>query len=74
MTAPAKTILQQAIQLPAGERAALADELIESLGLGDVALDAIWLREAQSRLAAYRGGELQAVDAETVFAELGKRA
>lgn len=74
MSALAKTILQQAIQLPAGERAVLADELIESLGVSDAVLDAMWLREAQSRLAAYRSGELQAIDAEIVFAELGKPA
>ena len=74
MTALAKNILQQAIQLPAGERAILADELIESLAVVDPALDAIWLREAQSRLTAYRNGELQAVDAEAVFADLGKHA
>ena len=67
MTAAAKTILQQAIQLPAGERAVLADELIESLAVVDPALDAIWLREAQARLAAYRNGELESVDADAVF-------
>jgi putative addiction module component (TIGR02574 family) len=74
MVALAKTILQQAIQLPADERAVLADELIESLAVVDPALDAIWLREAQARLAAYRNGELQAVDAEVVFADLGNHA
>jgi hypothetical protein len=74
MATSAKTLLQQAIQLPAGERAVLADELIESLGAVDPALDAAWLREAQDRLAAYRTGELLAVDAEVVFAGPDKSA
>jgi len=38
----------------------------------DPSLDALWLKEAESRMAAYRSGELGAVDAEQVFAELGK--
>ena len=74
MATPVEVLLQQAIELSAEERAALADELIESLGVADSALDAIWLCEAQDRLAAYRNGELQAFDAEVVLAELGKVA
>ena len=31
----------------------------------------IWLKEAESRMAAYRAGELGAVDADEVFTELG---
>lgn len=68
MATPVKVLLQQAIELSVEERAALADELIESLGVADPALDASWLHEAQDRLAAYRKGELQAFDAEVVLA------
>lgn len=32
-------------------------------------LDAAWLKEAEDRLAAYRAGELEAVDAEGVFVD-----
>ncbi len=67
------SLLSQALQLPATERAALVDELIGSLDKPDPTLDALWLREAQSRLAAYRAGDLEAIDAEIVFEELGKR-
>jgi hypothetical protein len=35
-------------------------------------MDSLWLKEAQDRMAAYRSGELEAVDAEKVFSELGQ--
>lgn len=73
MATSAENLLQQAIRLPAAERAGLADELLESLHEADAAMDAVWLREAQSRLTAYRAGEIDAVDAKQVFAELGKK-
>jgi hypothetical protein len=49
------------------------ENLILSLDKPDSSLDAEWLKEAEDRLAAYRSGELDAVDAEQVFSELGKR-
>lgn len=69
-----ESILRQALQLPATERAALVDELIGSLDKPDSSLDEIWLKEAESRLEAYRSGDLKAVDAEQVFSELGRKA
>lgn len=48
--------------------------LVESLDRTDPALDALWLKEAESRIAGYRAGELEAVDAEEAFAELGQKA
>lgn len=73
MTTSAKSILAQALKLPADERAALVDELVVSLDRPDSSLDAEWLKEAEDRLAAYRSGDLAAVDAEQVFDELDKR-
>ena len=73
MAASAKTILDQALRLPANDRAALVENLILSLDKPDPALDAQWLKEAEDRLAAYQSGEVAAVDAEEVFGELGKR-
>lgn len=73
MSATARKLLQQAMKLPAPERAALVEGLVESLDKPDPALDAMWLKEAESRIAAYRAGELDAVDAEDVFAELGQK-
>ena len=74
MVASTETLLRQALELPANDRAALVDGLIVSLDKPDPAIDALWLREAQSRMAAYRSGELDAVDADQVFAELGRRS
>ncbi len=44
---------------------------IASLDKADPSRDALWIKEAEDRLAAYDAGELDAVDAEQVFAELG---
>lgn len=74
MAASAKAVLDQALKLPPNDRAALVENLILSLDKPDPYLDAQWLKEAEDRLAAYRSGELVAVDAEQVFAELGRRA
>lgn len=72
MSASAEALLRQALQLPPIDRAALVESLITSLDKPDSELDAIWLREAESRMAAYRAGEIDAIDADEVFAELGK--
>lgn len=72
MTASAKNLLQEALQLPSNDRAALVEGLIHSLDKPDPALDALWLKEAEDRLAAYHSGELAVVDAEEVFRGLGK--
>jgi putative addiction module component (TIGR02574 family) len=73
MSVPTETLLRQALELPANDRASLVESLIVSLDKPDPALDALWLKEAESRLAAYRAGELGAVDADEVFAELGRQ-
>ena len=73
MSVSTETVLRQALELPANDRAALVEELIVSLDKPDPALDVLWLKEAESRLAAYRSGELGAVDADEVFSELGKQ-
>lgn len=74
MAASTETLLRQALKLPANDRAALIEGLIVSLDKPDPAVDALWLKEAESRMAAYRSGELDAVDADQVFAELGRQS
>lgn len=74
MATSAETLLRQALQLSPHDRAALVEVLITSLDKPDPGLDSLWLKEAESRMAAYRAGELGAVDAEEVFAELGKES
>ncbi|MEX2197439.1 MAG: addiction module protein [Burkholderiales bacterium] len=73
MTRPAEKLLHEAMKLPTPERAALVESLVESLDKPDPALDALWLKEAENRIAAFRAGELEAVDAEQAFAELGQK-
>jgi len=73
MTTSAESVLNQALKLPVSDRAALVENLILSLDKPDLSLDAQWLKEAEDRLAAYRTGELTAIDAEQVFADLGKQ-
>jgi putative addiction module component (TIGR02574 family) len=58
------------MQLSSLDRAALVEGLIASLDKPDPALDALWLKEAEDRIAAYRAGELAAIDVEEAFAEL----
>lgn len=74
MSTSAETVMAQARKLSANDRAALVETLISSLDKPDPALDAEWLRESEDRLAAYQSGELDAVDADDVFRELGDRA
>lgn len=74
MSASAEKLLHEAMRLPALDRAALVEGLITSLDKPDPALDALWLSEAESRIAAYHAGELEAVDADQAFAELARTA
>jgi hypothetical protein len=72
MRKSAKILMDQALKLPANDRAALVETHILSLDKPDPALDAEWVREAEDRLSAYQSGELVAVDADDVFRELGE--
>ena len=71
MSTSAESVLQAALRLSPDDRAALVEALIGSLDQPDAAMDALWLKEAQDRMATYRSGELGAVDAEEVFVQLG---
>ena len=54
MTASAKSLLREALQLPSNDRAALVEGLIFSLDQPDPSLDDRWLKEAEDRLAPLR--------------------
>ena len=73
MSTSAESVLQTALRLPPDDRAALVEGLIGSLDKPDPAMDSFWLKEAQDRMAAYRSGELGAVDADEAFSQLGQR-
>jgi putative addiction module component (TIGR02574 family) len=66
----ARSILAEALRLPISDRLALIERILGSFNKSDPAVDLEWLKEAESRLAAYRAGDLAAVDADHVFNEL----
>ena len=64
-----KALSEAARALSPQDRIALADDILASLHSADPEIDALWTREALDRLAAYRRGELEAIDLEEVFAK-----
>ena len=69
MTETAKSLSTQARKLSPAERLELVDDLLASLDEGDPTMDALWAREAEDRLAAYRRGEIKAVPLQEVLAK-----
>jgi putative addiction module component (TIGR02574 family) len=68
-------LVQRGRALPPDERELLVDQLLESLNEAAAAeLDAAWNAEIERRLAAYDRGEVQAIDAEEVFAKAARLA
>ena len=72
MTNTANTILDQALELSATERAVVAEKLLFSLDNPDSKIDAIWANEADSRVEAYNKGKIGAIPSEEVFAKYHK--
>jgi putative addiction module component (TIGR02574 family) len=48
---------------------ALVDQILDTLDERDSSLDVQWSQEAESRLAAYRRGEVQAIPLNEVIAK-----
>jgi len=70
-----RDIEEQAKNLPPEERARLAESLLESLQQrGTAEVEAAWEKEIGARVAAYRRGEEELIDGETVLAELRRIA
>jgi putative addiction module component (TIGR02574 family) len=69
MTKAAKTLSAQARKLPPDERLELVDDILASLDEPDPAVDRLWAKEAEERLAAYRRGEIKAVPLQEVLAK-----
>lgn len=66
-------IEKEALRLPEVERAVLADRLLASLSHRPAELEAAWLREADSRMEAFRDGRIDTVSGPEAMAELRKR-
>jgi putative addiction module component (TIGR02574 family) len=69
MTEAAKQLSAQARNLSPSERLELVDDLLASLDEIDPKIDALWARESEDRLAAYRRGELKAIPLQEVLAK-----
>jgi putative addiction module component (TIGR02574 family) len=71
MSDKANQIVEQALRLESAERAAIIDRLLSSLNSPDPSVEKLWIEEARGRFAAYEAGEMKAIPAEEVYAELG---
>lgn len=67
MSGSAKVLIDQALELPARERAVVAEQILLSLDKPDTELDAIWASEAESRLSAYKKGQEPAISLADAF-------
>lgn len=69
MTTPAEALSAQAAKLPPEERMEVVERILDSLDQPDAALDALWAKEADDRLTAYRRGEIKAIALSEVVAK-----
>lgn len=68
-THTAETLSQQAAQLSPAERMKLVERILDTLDTPAPNLDALWAKEAEDRLAAYRRGEIPAIPLAEVLAK-----
>ncbi|MGD2085756.1 MAG: addiction module protein [Candidatus Aminicenantes bacterium] len=74
MTVQTKQIFEEALGLPASEKALLADQLLASLDLASSnSIDEMWAREAENRIDAYERGEIKAIPAKEVFEKIDSK-
>ena len=71
MSIDTKQVLENALALPAVERAAIVESLLMSLDHPDPTIDEIWAEEAEKRLADFNAGRMKAIPADEVFQEFG---
>ena len=64
-----KALIEKARTLPAEDRIALAEDMLDSLDQADPTIDRLWAEEAAERAAAYRRGEIAAKDLSEVLAK-----
>ena len=66
-------VLSAAQKLNPADRLDLVEQLLDSLDQPDRAIDALWTREAEDRLAAYRRGEIKALPISDALAKYTPR-
>jgi putative addiction module component (TIGR02574 family) len=73
MSELAEKLIEQALSLPAEERAEVVERLLSSLEPPLSAIDQLWALEAEDRVDAYERGEIEAIPAEDVFNAIKNR-
>jgi putative addiction module component (TIGR02574 family) len=71
MTHAAEELAFMAARLPPSDRLQLVETILATLDQPDPAISAAWAAEAEDRLAAFRRGDLLAVDENDVFGDIG---
>ncbi len=64
-----QVLQKQIAQLPALDRIALVEDILHGLDTPDTAVDALWASEAESRLAAYKSGQIKSIPLSEVLAK-----
>lgn len=66
-------VISEAMSLPPGARALLADRLLDNLDSpGRKEIDRLWAEEAERRIQQIRTGEVEPIPGEEVFKEIRK--
>ncbi len=74
MTQRSTQILEEALSLPAKDRAELVEQILSSLNLSPPQeIDQLWAREAEDRLDAFERNKIGAISAKEVFEGISKR-
>ena len=58
------------MKLPAAEKLVLVEGILTSLSTPDEDWNKAWSKEAAARIAEFKAGKVEAIDADDVFAEL----
>ena len=69
MSTGTKQVLENALALPAIDRAAIVDSLLTSLDHPDTSIDEIWTEEVEKRLAAFNAGRMKTIPTDECFTD-----
>lgn len=72
MNPQSQAVIEQANQLTALEKLEVVDALLASVDKPDAKIDALWANEVEDRLAAYRRGEIKALELNEVLVKYRK--
>lgn len=72
MSTLCQNVIDQASQLSALEKLEIVDALLASVDKPDIEIDTMWASEAEGRLAAYRRGDIRALELNEVLARYRK--